>query len=63
MSPGLARTMCRRTTTECALIAERGWFDWRELRDKPVISPEVAKSAAEFCGGIAARLNNVPASA
>ncbi len=61
--PGLGADDVPSDDYRMRLIAERGWFDWRELRDKPVISPEVAKSAAEFCGGIAARLNNVPASA
>jgi hypothetical protein len=44
------------------LIAERGWFDWRHLRDRPVTSPEVARDTAEFCGSIARRLQRKPSS-
>lgn len=61
--PGLGADDVPSDDYRIRLIAERGWFDWRDLRGKPVTSPEVAKSAAEFCGGIAARLNNVPVAA
>ena len=38
------------------LIAERRWFDWRELRHLPLSSEEVSRNVARFCGRIAEAL-------
>jgi hypothetical protein len=54
--PGLGADDLPPDDPSLRLIAERGWFDWRELRYRPATSPDVARSAAEFCGGIVATL-------
>jgi hypothetical protein len=43
-------------THRTRLIVERNWFDWRDLRNQPVTSPDVARGAAQFCRTIATQL-------
>jgi TIR domain len=54
--PGLDASEQALDGPQIRVIEERGCFDWRELRHQPVTSPEVARSAAEFCGMIAAKV-------